>query len=216
MACSLATATVTASADDHCRAEGCYSVAWPDYGDTISSRSDVAVLMETGNLSAVEAEIIAALAVRRQALRIRGLELRYLVGKTATSEGEGTAKLDQIRHQVESIEEEIGYIDRELSEHLDAYGQRTGPWLVVLIGEACADYWFVPRHPCDTSQDVSLRSATQPHWLEAAAKDGSVPDVDLPGVCLPTYVGFSCPPPDRGDSLTLTLDGRLMRFYRGD
>ena len=212
----MATATVAAHGDDTCRDEGCFSLAWPNYADRVSTQSDVDALLENGELVAAEADIVTALVVRRQALRIRGLELRYLVGKTATSEGEGTNKLDHIRHQVDSIEEEISYIDRELAQLLHDYGSRSGPWLVMLTNDACTQYWFVARSPCNGQQHVVLPSAVKPHWLETDAHIDPVSDVGLPDACTPLSLGLHCPSPGSGEPLVLRIDGTIRHFYRGD
>ncbi len=216
MACSLATATVAAHAEDACDGSGCISIAWPNYADMVSTESDVEALLAAGGLSIDEADVITALVVRRQALRIRGLELRYLVGKTATSESKGTDKLDHIRHQIASIEEEIGYIDRELTERLDAFGKQTGPWIVSRTDDACTQYWFVARSPCDMHQDISLQSVVKPHWLETDAKMNALADVDLPGVCAPYHLGLRCPSPPSDEAQVLHIDGTVVRFRHGD
>ena len=216
MACSLATATVAAYADDACGEEGCYRVAWFDYAGTTSTTSDVADLTTASELSAVEVEVIAALVGRRQSLRIRGLELRYLVGKTATSEGEGSTKIDAIRHQIESIEEEIRYIDGDLAERLDAYGRRSGPWLVMLAGESCMNVWFVPLPPCDAPKEASLQSDDGHGWLGAGSVNATpIPGFEPPGVCAPLLLDFHCARLVVNDSVTINLDGQVMPFTFG-
>ena len=182
----------------------------------VSTESDVEALSETGDLSPAEADVITALVVRRQALRIRSLELRYLVGKTATSEGEGTDKLDHIRHQIESIAEEIGYIDRELTQRLDAFGQRSGPWLVSRANDACTQYWFVARSQCASRHDVAMPMAVKPHWLETNARANLLTDVELPSACAPVHLGLRCPSPSFDSPVVLHLDGMTWRFYRGE
>lgn len=182
----------------------------------VSTESDVEALSRTGDLSSAEADIITALVVRRQALRIRGLELRYLVGKTATSEGEGTDKLDHIRHQVASITEEISYIDRELTQHLNAFGQRSGPWLVSRTNHACTQYWYVARSPCTAQQDVAMPSAVKPHWLETNSRANLLAGVDLANTCAPLHLGLRCPPPSSDGPVVLHVDGMTLRFHRGE
>lgn len=187
-------------------------LAWPNYPIGYASRTKITALLDSGQLTPSQTDAFEALLARRQALRIRGLETRYLVGKTATSEGEDSNKLVEIRHQVAAIEEEIEFVELTLSELLDAYSRRSGPWLVVFDEGDCSIYWLVPADPCNEPRDIVLESHLPSIWMEATVVAEAIPGFVPPGTCAPLRVDVGCPQLENALVLNLSLDGEVLRF----
>jgi hypothetical protein len=183
VAVALAPVSAVAGAERQCADGRCVELAWPDRSPDLRSPTAIQALVAAGGLAADEADAAAALAERRLALRIRGLELRYLVGKTATSTSD-TAALDPIRYQIDAIDQEIAFIDRELEIVLDSYSRRKGPWLMRLEEAEQAWLWFVAPPPCGTGADLAL--AGDGNWLPVGAQpDPAAPRAMPPGACVP-------------------------------
>jgi hypothetical protein len=179
----LAPASAVAGAERQCADGRCVALAWPDWSPDLRSRAAIQALAAADGLTADEADAAAALAERRLALRIRGLELRYLVGKTATSTSDAAA-LDPIRYQIDAIDQEIAFIDRELEVVLDSYSRRKGPWLIRMEEAEQAWLWFVAPPPCGDGADLAL--AGDGDWLPVGAQpDPAAPRAMPPGACVP-------------------------------
>ena len=166
---------------------------------------------DTG-LTAQEIAAVVPLLNRRLSLRIHGLELRYLIGKTVSSEGSDAGSLDSIRYQIEAIDAEISFIDQQLSAMLSDYSNRQGPWLVV--PDDLSALWFVVPPPCTAPGEIAIAKVDASGWLVI----GMVHDVFPAGIEVPS----SCPPlrlavgnlfqESRPVDLLLRVDGKLRRY----
>ncbi|MBN35248.1 MAG: hypothetical protein CMM46_10840 [Rhodospirillaceae bacterium] len=87
--------------------------------------SDVMAMLDDGRLYSAQAGRLDALAGRRQGVAARLLELRYAIGKTASTSEQGDAGTDHdieaLRNQVETSEEQLQFIDDEIALLLQSF-----------------------------------------------------------------------------------------------
>jgi len=91
---------------------------WPEIRDPV----DVAQLEAEGVVTGDDAERLDALAGRRQGMAAKLLELRYAVGKTASTSDAGETELNQqildLRSQVETTAQQLAFLDAEIARFL--------------------------------------------------------------------------------------------------
>jgi hypothetical protein len=200
---TMAPVPSAAGAERQCASAECVTIAWPDRSVDLRSSAALELRVADGTLTESEGTSAIRLAERRLSLRIRGLELRYLVGKTATAGGD-TVALESIRHRIEAIDLEIAFIDQELAGVLDAASRRTGPWLVRTEVGAL---WLVTPRPCRKAMSLAVTDAAG-SWREVEARlEPNPPEADLPSDCPPLRLTAA------GRSLVrLKLDGEAIDF----
>jgi len=209
----LSAALPAAGSERFCDGGLCVTLAWPDRSADLRTPAADQALAARGDLLPDEAEAARILVERRLSLRIRDLELRYLIGKTATSSSDRTA-IEPIRYRVDAIDQEIAYLDRELSVRLEAYSRRTGPWLLVGDAQAPAQLWFVAAAPCSPVGDVAVAADGGGPWIAATATaDPDLPLADLPGACAPWRLAVDGDVPRHGSGrVRLRVDAETWDF----
>jgi hypothetical protein len=209
----VAAALPAAGAERTCDGGICVTLAWPDRSEDLRTPAAVHELAARGELLPDEAEAALMLVERRLSLRIRGLELRYLIGKTATSSSDRTA-IESIRYQVDAIDQEIAFLDQELGAVLEAYSRRTGPWLLLRELGGPAQVWFVAAAPCRPVGDVAIAADGNAPWIAAAATaDPGLPLADLPGACMPWRLAVDGGMPWHGSGrVRLRVDAETWDF----
>lgn len=126
----------------------------------------------------------------------------------------GRTAIESIRYRVDAIDQEIAYLDRELSVRLEAYSRRTGPWLLVGDAQAPAQLWFVAAAPCSPVGDVAVAADGSGPWIAATATaDPDLPLADLPGACAPWRLAVDGDVPWHGSGrVRLRVDAETWDF----
>jgi hypothetical protein len=195
LVCAAVGSSALAGAERQCADDVCVTLAWPERALDLSGSAALQALLGEAGLSAEERAAAAALAQRRLGYRIRGLELRYLVGKTAASTSDPSV-LEPIRHQIDAIDQEIAFIDQRAATLLAAHARRTGPWLVRAEENGEVVVWFVAAPPCGTEVDLAFaRGDAGDRWEVDGEPDTDAPQVDIAGACVAWRMDAAGPSP---------------------
>ena len=180
----LSAALPAAGSERFCDGGLCVTLAWPDRSADLRTPAAVQALAARGDLLPDEAEAARILVERRLSLRIRGLELRYLIGKTATSSSAEPRSSRSVIGSTPSIRRS------PISTGSSVYASRPIPGA---RGPGCWSATRRRRRNCGSSPPRRVLPSAMSRWRRTEAGPGSPP----PRPPIPTCRMRLCPAPAR-------------------
>ena len=178
----------------------------------VSNHAEMTAWLEANERAGQEIDEIEALQARRLSLRIRRLELGYQIGKIASSEGGAAPKVEEVRHYVAGLDQEIQFLDAQIRGLLDAYTRRTGPWLILRYDDERPVLWFVSRKPCLFPDDAMPKPQSVHLWPNVVP----ISEFGFLSHCVPLQLDVPRRTFSTTDLITLEYDGNPVTFALGD